>query len=205
MGDVGNNGTYARLRAQATSMRRKAESVGNKLQAIAEGIAKKYGARVTPINYKSVDSIVRKAKGEANGIKDIKDSYRTTIIADKGSIPKIIKDLKGKYKGFEFVRLKEQKLDTGYSGNIINIRNKKTGLIGEIQVNTAKMIYAKENYSIAYKLLGGKTMRESIKRPRNHPVGDMRYTSRVEPPRVTEARNKGRYLCNKLTMQRFNN
>ena len=88
MGDVGNNGAYARLRAQATSMRRKAESVGNKLQAIAEGIAKKYGARVTPINYKSVDSIVRKAKGEANGIKDIKDSYRTTIIADKGSIPK---------------------------------------------------------------------------------------------------------------------
>lgn len=40
MGDVGNNGAYARLRAQATSMRRKAESVGNKLQAIAEGIAK---------------------------------------------------------------------------------------------------------------------------------------------------------------------
>lgn len=117
MGDVGNNGAYARLRAQATSMRRKAELVGNKLQAIAEGIAKKYGARVTPINYKSVDSIV----------------------------------------------LKEQKLDTGYSGNIINIRNKKTGLIGEIQVNTAKMIYAKENYSIAYKLLGGKTMREIYK------------------------------------------
>lgn len=94
MGDVGNNGAYARLRAQATSMRRKAESVGNKLQAIAEGIAKKYGARVTPINYKSVDSIVRKAKGEANGIKDIKDSYRTTIIADKGSIPKKKKTLK---------------------------------------------------------------------------------------------------------------
>ena len=158
MGDVGNNWVHARLRAQATSMRRKAESVGNKLQAIAEGIAKKYGARVTPINYKSVDSIVRKAKGEANGIKDIKDSYRTTIIAEKGSIPNIIKDLKGKYKGFEFVRLKEQKLDTGYSGNIINIRNKKTGLIGEIQVNTAKMIYA-----IAYKLLGGKTMREIYK------------------------------------------
>lgn len=86
MGDVGNNGAYARLRAQATSMRRKAESVGNKLQTIAEDIAKKYGARVTPINYKSVDSIVRKAKGEANGIKDIKDSYRTTIIADNVSI-----------------------------------------------------------------------------------------------------------------------
>lgn len=205
MGDVGNNGAYARLRAQATSMRRKAESVGNKLQAIAEGIAKKYGARVTPINYKSVDSIVRKAKGEANGIKDIKDSYRTTIIADKGSIPKIIKDLKGKYKGFEFVRLKEQKLDTGYSGNIINIRNKKTGLIGEIQVNTAKMIYAKENYSIAYKLLGGKPCEKSIKRPRNHPVGDMHYMSKVEPPRVTEVRSKGQYLCNKLTMQHFNN
>lgn len=104
MGDVGNKGMDARLRVLATSMRRKAESVGSKLQAIAEGIAKKYGARVTPINYKSVDSIVRKAKGETNGIKDIKDSYRTTIIAGKESIPKIIKDLKGKYKNFEFVR-----------------------------------------------------------------------------------------------------
>lgn len=58
MGDVGNNGAYARLRAQATSMRRKAESVGNKLQAIAEGIAKKYGARVTPINFDYVQSII---------------------------------------------------------------------------------------------------------------------------------------------------
>ena len=63
MGDVGNKGMDAGLRVQATSMRRKAESVSSKLQAIAEGIAKKYEARVTPINYKSVDSIVRKAKG----------------------------------------------------------------------------------------------------------------------------------------------
>lgn len=72
MGDVGNNGAYARLRAQATSMRRKAESVGNKLQAIAEGIAKKYGARVTPINYKSVDSIVRKARARLRVLKTLR-------------------------------------------------------------------------------------------------------------------------------------
>ena len=38
-----------------------------------------------------------------------------------------------------------------------------SSLDSRIQVNTAKMIYAKENYSIAYKLLGGKTMREIYK------------------------------------------
>lgn len=160
LGIIGNN---LKLQSDAKALRRKAQSIGGKLQSIAEGIASKYGARVTPINYKSVDSIVRKAKGERNGIKDIKDSYRTTIIASKDSISKIIKDLKGKHRDFEFIRHKEQKLNTGYTGNIINVRNKRTGLIGEIQVNTAKMIYAKENFSVAYKLLGGATMRQIYK------------------------------------------
>ena len=72
MGDVGNNGAYARLRAQATSMRRKAESVGNKLQAIAEGIAKKYGARVTPINYKSVDSMYARLRARLRVLKTLR-------------------------------------------------------------------------------------------------------------------------------------
>lgn len=170
MADVGNKGTEIMLRNAAKDLHRKAELVGGKLQSIAESIAKKHGAKVTPINYKSVDSIVRKAKTENNGIKDIKDSYRTTIIASKDAIPKIINELKGNFKDFTFVRHKAQNLDTGYSGNIINVKNKKTGLVGEIQVNTAKMIYAKENYSVAYKILGGKTMR-SIYNETKMPAG----------------------------------
>lgn len=163
MGDVGNKGAEMRLFNAAKELHRKAEMVGGKLQSIAEDIARKHGASVTPINYKSVGSIVRKAKTENNGIKDIKDSYRTTIIASKESMPKIINALKRNFKDFTFVKHKVQNLDTGYSGNIINFKNKKTGIIGEIQVNTAKMIYAKENYSVAYKILGGKAMRDIYK------------------------------------------
>lgn len=134
MGDVGNKGAEMRLFNAAKELHRKAEMVGGKLQSIAEDIARKHGARVTPINYKSVGSIIRKAKTENNGIKDIKDSYRTTIIASKESMPKIINELKRNFKDFTFVKHKVQNLDTGYSGNTINFKNKKTGIIGEIQV-----------------------------------------------------------------------
>lgn len=159
MSELGITGKDMQLRRQAKSLHRKAAMIGGRLQSLAEGVAMKYGARVTPINLKSVDSITRKAK--ENGIKGIKDSYRTTIIADKNSIPKIIKSLSGNNKnGFKIERIKHQKLDTGYTGNIVNFKDKKTGIIGEIQVNTPKMIYAKEKYSIAYKILGGKTMRD---------------------------------------------
>ena len=41
----------------------------------------------------------------------------------------------------------------GYSGNIVNIMT-SNGLIGEIQVNTAKMIYAKETPLNAKNILG---------------------------------------------------
>lgn len=164
MSELGIVGKDMKLRRQAENLHRKAEMISGRLQSLAEGVAKQYGARVTPINLKSVGSIMRKAKGEQNGIKDIKDSYRTTIIADKNSIPKIIKSLSGSNKnGFKIERIKQQKLDTGYTGNIINFKDRRTGIVGEIQVNTPKMIYAKENYSIAYKILGGKTMRSIYK------------------------------------------
>lgn len=164
IGDIGTRAYNMQLKSQAIALQKKAKSVGNELQSIAEEVAHKYGGRVTPINYKGVNSIIRKVQNENISIKDIKDSYRTTIIASKSDIPKIIKELsEGKFKRFTFVKHKAQNFDTGYTGNIINFKNNKTGLIGEIQVNTPKMIYAKENLSVAYKILGGETMRKVFK------------------------------------------
>lgn len=159
MGDINTRAYNMQLRSKATALNRKAKSVGGKLQSLAERVASKYGGRVTPINYKSVDSIVRKVSSENISIKDVKDSYRTTIIASKHQIPKIIRELsEGKFADFTFLKHKAQNFNTGYTGNIINFKNKRTGLIGEIQVNTPKMIYAKENLSTAYKILGKETM-----------------------------------------------
>lgn len=54
-----------------------------------------------------------------------------------------------------FIRVKNQTADkfSGYSGILANIRT-KNGIQGEIQFNTAKMIYAKEKPKDAKFLLG---------------------------------------------------
>ena len=139
-----------------TDLRTKAKDVSEDVQRIAEGIAGKYNASVTPINLKSTESIKRKAKSESLSPEEIstgiKDSVRTTIVTDKEKIPAIIEDLKADEN---FLRYKEQTPDKfmGYSGHIINLRM-GNGVIAEIQVNTPKMIYAKEKEEDAKRILG---------------------------------------------------
>lgn len=130
----------------------KASSVGNEIQAIAERIAKINGGFVTPINYKSIESIARKVEIEGVSPHDIKDAVRTTIIVSKNSIEKVISSLSEENS---FVRLKRQtpEMFMGYSGNIINVKA-SNGIIAEIQVNTDMMIYAKENPKDAIRILG---------------------------------------------------
>ena len=57
----------------------------------------------------------------------------------------------------------------GYTGTIINIRT-SNGIIGEIQVNTPKMIYAKEKPEIAKAILG-ETVWDEIHRTSGLPGG----------------------------------
>ncbi len=85
----------------------------------------------------------------------LKDTVRTTIIAPQDKIAGVIDSLK---KNELFLRYKLQDGDEyiGYTGNIINIKT-TNGLTTEIQVNTAKMIYAKEKPEDAKRILGLKT------------------------------------------------
>lgn len=132
-----------------------AKNARNEIQGLAENTASKYGAFVTPINLKSIDSIKRKVFLERKDYQlfapnKLKDTVRTTIIADGDDIKKICDEL-SKVKGF--IRHKPQRTELGYTGNIINVEA-RNGLTGEIQVNTEKMIYAKEQPEVAKKLLG---------------------------------------------------
>lgn len=130
----------------------KALEVGPEVQGIAEGIADKYGATVTPINYKSAASIKRKCRNELEYPQDLKDTVRTTIVASKEQIPSVIADLQ---KQAGFMRWKQQTPERfdGYSGNIVNIRM-GNGVIAEIQVNTPEMIYAKNKPASAVRTIG---------------------------------------------------
>lgn len=152
-----NNGTLSKYlsygqKRQAKDMVKMAHVVGQDVQTLAEGIAQRYGGVVTPINYKSEASIIRKTTTEGISPYSLKDAVRTTIVVDNGEIEKVLKELENSPS---FVRMKRQTPDKfdGYSGNIVNVST-SNGVIGEIQVNTAKMIYAKEPPAIARAIIG---------------------------------------------------
>lgn len=130
---------------------KKAREVGDELQESAEAIAKKYGAGITPINYKSYDSIVRKANKELNGdVSLVKDATRTTIVTDGKNIKDLAKDV----GGLGATGLKVQNFaDTGYRGYLTNPKL-SNGIFGEIQVNTPEMIFAKEEEAVAKSVIG---------------------------------------------------
>lgn len=136
----------------------RAKEVGDELNIIGESVAKKVGGIVTPVNYKSCSSMYRKLVTENIDIKDIKDPIRSTIVVSEDKIKDTISLLKGA-KGF--LRYKEQRPEVfnGYSGHIINI-TMPNNIVAEIQVNTAKMIYAKEPETAAKSILGEKLWEE---------------------------------------------
>lgn len=146
-----------------------AKGAGPQVDSMSINIAEKRGGVVTPINFKSRDSIKRKVISEYGGdISQVKDSVRNTIVhPDQNSVNKILEDL-AKQPGY--MRTKSQRHETdllGYSGNVVNFKA-KNGVISEIQVNTPKMIYAKEKEVDARRTLGDKVynqIAEEIKLP----------------------------------------
>lgn len=145
------------LESQITELMQKAQRAGRTVQSTAEEIAHRHGAVVTPINFKSRDSIRRKVLSERKNPEtpdfepsELKDAVRNTIVAPRQSLDAIIKELQS--SGI-FMRYKPQHTELGYVGNIINVRTSQ-GIIGEIQVNTPAMIYAKEPPEIAKSIIG---------------------------------------------------
>lgn len=155
-----NKSVYQKITVESSisEIVKRASSVGDEVQSIAERIAIKNGGYVTPINFKSTTSITRKVITEGITPYDIKGAVRTTIIVPKSRIEDVLEEL---YKTEGFLRLKRQKQESfmGYSGNIVNIRT-TNGLTAEIQVNTERMIFAKERPEDAKRILGEKRWEE---------------------------------------------
>lgn len=132
---------------------KKAAGSGQELDNILTGIKKKYGGYSTPINYKSRESIYRKVTTELDGnISEVKDAVRTTVILGKKERDSILDELK---KNPIFEKVKDQTPDkfAGYSGILTNVKL-KSGILGEVQFNTEKMIYAKEKPADAKRIIG---------------------------------------------------
>lgn len=136
----------------AKSMMARAKVTGQELQNDAERIAKKYKANVTPLNFKSYDSMIRKAVDDEHGdATKIKDTVRTTIVTDKKNLGKITKEVGA--LGVKGLKTQDFTATSGYRGFLTNPKL-SNGIIGEIQINTPEMIYAKEAPEVAKFVIG---------------------------------------------------
>jgi hypothetical protein len=109
----------------------------------SQDITSKYdNVTVSPANAKSYDRIIEKAKLDYGGdVSMVMDIVRNTFVASEDIKEELIADIK---KSFNVVRVKHQNFpNLGYTGTVINFKS-TTGIIGEIQINTPQMIYAKE-------------------------------------------------------------
>lgn len=165
---VKDNPKYTRIKREKTDAEKslekaikdvviRARSSGGEVQGLAESIAAGHNAICTPINYKSEASIKRKVlsrriKDDSFMPENLTDCVRTTIIVDTRQLKYVINELKAQES---FYKYKPQKTILGYVGNIVNVKT-NNGLVAEIQVNTAKMIYAKELPENAKAILGEK-------------------------------------------------
>ena len=128
--------------AMVVRMRYVANTVGHTMIDFADSIAELHGGKVTPINYKSFQSTIRKCNQDKVQANQINDLVRCTIACPYDSLHSMITDLvqTAKKKGM-FKKYKHQAyLDRGYWGDMVILNH---GMVtSEIQVKSFYMAYA---------------------------------------------------------------
>lgn len=123
--------------------------------ALATRIADEFGGRVATAPLKSqaraLEKIMADYGGDASRIKDL---ARNTIIVSDKDIPAVVAQLRAAGANVKIVAAAADPL--GYSGVNATFKT-STGLTAEIQVNSAKMIFAKEGATNARAILGEAT------------------------------------------------
>jgi len=117
---------------------------------VGKEYAKKLNGTVTPINFKSTDSIKRKLIDElipkGDGIDDLKDSVRNTVLIKNKDLEKakefLEKDPLFSAKNGGRFKVQNGPEYYGYRGIITNYTT-ENGIVAETQFNTPGMIYAK--------------------------------------------------------------
>nr|WP_314783534.1 hypothetical protein [uncultured Porphyromonas sp.] len=142
----------------ASRLMAKSEEIKDEVQAFAVSVAAEFGGRVTPVNLKTRASIIRKlGTAEVNHeAREIKDAVRTTIMVDSDKVDGVrsyFKQIKSSGGNVQRIKVQAGSVFLGYTGTIVNI-NGANGLTAEIQVNTPKMIYAKEPPEDAKRIIG---------------------------------------------------
>lgn len=120
-----------------------AQTAGPALKHFADSIAKLHKGVVCPINYKSLESTIRKCWTDSCQADELRDLVRLTIACPFDSLRSLITDLANTAKKKdEFYRYKHQEmLERGYWGDMVNLKH-VGDVISEIQVKSHFMSYA---------------------------------------------------------------
>jgi len=122
---------------------------------IADGLAAKYGGSVAKAPVKSAQRALEKINNDYGGdATQIKDLARNTIIVDDSRIASVADELRA--LGAKVKVIDGATNELGYSG-VNSTLMTRAGIVGEIQVNSPAMIYAKEPEALARSLLGSDT------------------------------------------------
>lgn len=166
---------------------------------LADRIAKAVGGKVAKTDIKGRDRALEKVLTEYGGDVDrITDLARNTVIVPgKAEFDKAFAALK-KYSKTENVRMVPPEGDVlGYSGAIAKVKS-PNGLIGEVQLNTPWMIYAKHPEGEARVLLGNDQFEEIAKKSGTQGgLGHKYYAEYRSLPFAEKMSPKGQQLAEK--------
>ena len=118
-----------------------ASRYGATLQHFADSMAALHGGKASAINYKTLESAIRKCWTDSCQATDLKDMVRLTIACPFDSLENMITDIANTAKRQNrFYRYNHQEtLATGYWGDIVNLQY--PDIVSEIQIKSFWMAY----------------------------------------------------------------
>lgn len=162
----GGSGSDDAIRAAASdsvnNLMYKAKLAAPEVENLAGELASELGGSFVPINFKSKESITRKANDEYGGdASRVKDAVRTTIVVEHSQLASAAERLRS--DGRLTVKVQDGPEYYGYKGVLANMKT-KTGIHAEIQANSPGMIFAKEPKHIALNYMSEAKYNEIAKR-----------------------------------------
>ncbi len=130
----------------------KAPAAKLEIDSMADDIAEMFGGQVAKAPVKSKERAIQKIMNDYDGdATKIKDLARNTIIVSAEKMDAAVAELAKRGANVKVIDGATNPL--GYSGVNSTIKT-QAGIVGEVQVNTPAMIYAKESEPMARALLG---------------------------------------------------
>ncbi|MCX6119117.1 MAG: hypothetical protein NT027_16390, partial [Proteobacteria bacterium] len=129
-----------------------APAAKQEIDGIADDLVSQVGGRVAKAPLKGRERALEKVMNEYNGdVTRLKDLARNTVVIEENQMQKAISIIEN--RGAK-VKVIDGNIDPlGYSGVNTSMVT-KSGLTGEIQINTPQMIFGKESPQVAKSILG---------------------------------------------------